>query len=314
MAVSLSRHFTASFASTTGLIVLTVSLLCGAAQAADPIDVELNSGRRLSGQIGSTSDQSNLHLRIGNSSLWIVQPIPWDRIQSAARNGEAVTIEDLRKEATRYQGLSDEELVPLPPLPKKELPPEELSTPQRVNPFANRSGSLKVSAINVSGVIANWDADVEPDGVIVNVRPLDQQGAIIPAAGTLQLVLVGTRRGRRSFHASEMTRADDVSQIGRWTRKLRMQDIGPRGAFIKLPFGATHPDFDPAVGDIGLIHARLAVPGVGVFEDARDNVLIRSPGFTRDAFERGAGQRFLPFEQTGRGVGRGSLTYPSIRP
>jgi hypothetical protein len=308
------RLLCSSLTSTTCLVVLTVSALCCSARAADTIEVELNSGRRLSGLIGSTSNQSTLNLRIGNSSLWIVQPIPWDRIQSATRNGDSLTMDQLHKEADRLSGLSEGDLLPLPPPPAKEPQLVEPHTPQSVAVAATEFSPPKVFAINVTAVVANWDADVEPDGVIVNIRPLDQQGAIVPTSGSLQLVLAGTRRGRRSFHASELYNSNEVSLIGRWTRRLRMQDIGPNGAFFKLPFGAIDANFDPAVGDMGLIHARLAVAGMGVFQDAHDNILLRTPGFNRDALELSTGQRFLPFEQTGRGTRRAPSTYPSIRP
>ena len=148
--------------------------------------------------------------------------------------------------------------------------------------------------------IANWDADVETDGLVVEVAPLDAYGTLVPASGTLEVELFAPQR--RVFHHAPLSGGDTLELVERWTRALNAVDFGPRGVQVRLPYGAIHPELRPdwMASWYGLVHVRLTIPGHGVFEDSRDGVRIRPWAPNRDHLEMNTGRRFLPTERLGR--------------
>ena len=72
------------------------------------------------------------------------------------------------------------------------------------------------------------------------------------------------------------------------------------GIVLKLPFQATHPEFDSDVWSHGFVHLRLVVPGQGVFEDSVDGVRIRQFAPIRDWMQLSTGHRHFANERTGR--------------
>jgi hypothetical protein len=70
---------------------------------------------------------------------------------------------------------------------------------------------------------------------------------------------------------------------------------------VKLPFQATHPEFDTDWFASGLVRIRFVVPGEGTFEESLDGIRTRPFSPLRDAMQRETGRRFLPSERTGRG-------------
>ena len=83
---------------------------------------------------------------------------------------------------------------------------------------------------------------------------------------------------------------------------LTPQDLTPRGYAFRLPFQAIHPEFNLQVGSVGLVHARLAVPGTGVFEATTNTISVRPVNPIRDRLQVQQGSRFLPTERTGQSV------------
>ena len=142
--------------------------------------------------------------------------------------------------------------------------------------------------------MANWDGDVEADGLLVHVYPLDDSGGVVPARGTLRFELIGQR--------------DDVfgppqpfTTLGQWSQQMRVEDFGPRGAVYRLPFQGVHPEFDLTVAPYGALHARLSVPGQGTFETTESLLRIRPYSAVRDELQLSTGRRFFPQERTGDG-------------
>jgi hypothetical protein len=157
--------------------------------------------------------------------------------------------------------------------------------------MGGKSIAARVRSVSLHAMPANWDADVELDGLAVAVFPLDEHGQTTAVAGSLELSLIG-----------EMPpgyRGDRNPQLGHWRLQLRPDDFGWRGGVFRLPFQAAHPEFDTELGACGAVHARLSVPGQGTFETTVTMRIRPASGF-RDRLQQSAGVRFLPGELHGR--------------
>jgi hypothetical protein len=148
--------------------------------------------------------------------------------------------------------------------------------------------------VRIDAYVANWDQDVEVDGLVVHVFPLDCDGLVTPVDGTLNVTLVGQQLGA-------VRDREPFPHLGQWTRAVCLEDFGPAGAVYRLPFQAVHPEFDLRVSSGALAHARLIVPGSGTFEDSQATLRIRPYSAFRDHLQQRRGTRFLPVERTGRG-------------
>lgn len=119
-------------------------------------------------------------------------------------------------------------------------------------------------------------------------------GNLVPVSGTLEVELIGERRGPAMI-------TQDFPLLARWVQQVRPEDLGPSGAVYPLAFQAIHPEFNRDVGSQGLVHARLSVPGQGTFEATASMVRIRPCSSLRDHLQQLQGSRFSPYERTERG-------------
>jgi len=271
--------------------------LAGHTAGAVPVTVDLASGRSFTAAIELTDDAEHLWLRWQKGRAVLLRPVRWERVVRAEVAGESVDRDELRRLVERIRaetpfepepGAKDRVFVmrgssratgvaPAPP-PPAEPPP------------LRRVRSLKVDA-----VAANWDDDVETDGLSLHVSPLDAQGRLIPVRGGLEVELIGqpARLAPRE--------GPPFKRLGYWTRRLRPQDFGPYEATVRLPFGRVHPEFDAGAAPSGAVHVRLSVPGQGTFESTADMVRTRPYSAVRDRLEQTTGHRFFPSERTGDG-------------
>jgi hypothetical protein len=225
------------------------------------------------------------------------RPIQWDRVVQVHVADQDLSGEEFRQivEAVKSDAPAPKET---PPAQKKIV--IEGSTRSGGFLSVTRSAPHKPSArprvrsLAVEAAVANWDADVEVDGLLVHVYPLDGTGAVIPVRGMLQFDLTGQRDG-------VFRRWQSFTTLGRWSRRVRLEDFGPRGAVYKLPFQGVHPEFDLKVAPRGALHARLSVAGQGTVETTESMVRIRPYSSVRDWWQLSTGRRFFPQERTGRG-------------
>ena len=261
------------------------------------ISIEVASGRTFGGQLDARTDAARLWLRSGRGAAVLLRPIQWDRVVQVHVAGQDLSGEEFQQIVNKVK--------PEAPAPKQTAARQNeivikgsarsggfLSvtvTPPRKPPARPRVRSLAIEA-----AVANWDADVEVDGLLVYVYPLDGTGAVVPARGMLQFDLTGQRD--RVFR-----RWQPFATLGRWSRQVRVEDFGPRGAVYRLPFQGVHPEFDLMVAPRGALHARLSVPGQGTFETTESMLRIRPYSAVRDELQLSTGRRFFPEERTGRG-------------
>lgn len=160
----------------------------------------------------------------------------------------------------------------------------------------------RVASLWIDAWVANWDSDVEVDGLIVEVQPIDADGWLVPVRGTLVANLIGIEDGI-------VRRKDPFVRMGRWSKSVEPEDFGGYGSLAagparyKLPFRSFHPEFDLALKSKAALNVRLSVPGHGVFEATESSVRIRPHSQIRDMRQQLRGARFFPLERTGRSGG-----------
>jgi hypothetical protein len=293
---------------------LWISLLCGlfvlgagrsnppaaAWAAAEPpgresaVTVRLASGRTFTAELDPRTDANRLWLRWQRGKAAVLRPIHWERVVTAEVGGDELSGEALRRMVERVRQEDPFREEPPPPArvivvkASAEREPPETPAPQRV------AQTPRVHSLAIDATVANWDVDVEVDGLLLSVYPLDAAGRVVPARGTLQVDLTGWRTG-------VVKRPQPFFNVGRWTRRVKPEDFGAGEATYRLGFGAVHPEFDRKLAPRGALHARLSVPGQGSFEATASSVRIRPYSAVRDELEQATGRRFFPHERVGDG-------------
>lgn len=283
--------------------ILTLALLLALttpswAQTPIVVSVELQNGRRYEGVIDAQSTPQQLVLRIERGAAFLCRPIPWKEIHSAQLGKQPIEVAELLKtypaRATAAKPWAERSKAN----PEPNSPSDRPATkrPAEVKP---PMPPTKVISIACDALLANWDADVETDGLVIHLQPMDAWQQLIAATGTLEVEMY-TLQARTFQHASQ-SRGRSVEPFLRWTQAVNLNAYSARGAYVQLPFQAAHPEFDDSLGAYGLVHIKFSVPGSGVFEQTIDGVRIRPWSPIRDYLQMDTGYRFLPHEGTGRG-------------
>ena len=278
----------------------------------DTVTVDLLSGRTFTARVDSKTSATELWLCFERGAATIFRPIAWDRVVRARVGGRIVSGGELRqmvpslvrgppvrssdRQGIRIREAEEADAVELKERPQVSIRRQPSGTPVGATQGASAAAenARRVRSLAIDATVANWDADVEVDGLLVHVYPLDGYGQVVPVRGTLHVDLrapryPGTPRSGRFY------------ELGRWTEVLQTLDFTAAGAVFRLPFRAVHPEFDLDVATYGAIHARLDVPGAGTFETTASTVRIRPFSPLRDQLQQTAGHRFFPDERTGRG-------------
>ncbi|MFH1267499.1 MAG: hypothetical protein ABIK89_17385 [Planctomycetota bacterium] len=259
------------------------------------VTVEVASGRSFTGWVDPRTDEAELWLRWSRGTMAILRPIDWERVVKAQIGGDTVPgVELFNAVAPKKEIVPVGESVeaPRPKVLRVHSAGSAAPRPTKTPRSAPRSEAVaatgaggraapRVRSLEIDAWVANWDGDVEVDGLVVEVRPLDANGAVVPVHGTLAVNLIGCR-------------------LGRWTRLVRPTEFGLLGAKYRFPFQAVHPEFDLELAPYAAVHARLSVPGRGVFETTESDVRIRPYSAARDHLQYATDQRFFPLERTGR--------------
>lgn len=249
------------------------------------VEVLLADGRTFSGQLDPQTGDRALWLRSAYGRALVRRPVAWDRIAGVTVDGRRWTAADFRPVALNFVASAS---AP-PPQPGRPYDSRPIAEPL---PAPQPAAAPRIVAITVDAWIANWDADVEADGLVLAVTALDHHGRPVDIAGTLAVELIGARGGA-------YRRGDSFPTLGRWTIAVGPQ---PGGAAVhRLPFQAVHPDFDLDILPHGLVHSRLTVPGHGVFEATTSPVRLRAFNPIRDRLQQTSSARFFPQERTSVG-------------
>lgn len=295
------------------VLIAACAIFAPESSSASEVTVSLRSGRSFTGTIDRTSDDRNLRLRFGSEVTKIVRSINWNSVVAAKVEGRDVTATELKQLAAKEREKSTgADAAPTPQLVRPAISrsrPTNSDAASATRPAggvqlwrvpgraaATNSPAAVVRSISLDAYPANWDADVDVDGLLVSVTALDDFGRAVPVDGTLEVELIGET-------LPPYTRGEAFPVLGRWSRQLTSNDSAAVGGTYRerLPFQAAHPDYQLYFPRYSLVHVRLVVPGQGTFEASLDGLSMR--GFTpvRDRLQAASGARLLPNEQSGRG-------------
>lgn len=287
---ALSFSFQHSARSLAWPLALSTALACVRVTAAEPIQVELKSGRSFTALVDSHSSEETLWLRFGKPGAYLYRPVAWHQISRGEYQGKHLAIPELRALVPEI-ATKGRPHPPAEPAPKVSFP-----TPKERSRIAAERARLV--SVQFEAFLANWDGDVEADGIIVRLFPLADDGQLALVGGTLDVDLVTVRR--RDFNQVPDGRGRTFDSIARWNVAVSPADIGASGAVLRLPFQAVQPEFDTITAPYGLVHLRYSAAGHGVFEASQDVVRIRPFAPLRDALQQSGESRFLNLERRGR--------------
>lgn len=285
----------------TRLVVACALVVVWASSAgAEPITVSVKSGRSFTAELDVRSNADKLWLRFSKESMSILRPIEWPSITEIRRGDQPLSIEQVRTAAIAAN-------AELPPQPKAPIAKRAVEGGPRRGSFQTwniRPAAAEeplparspVRSIGFDAYLANWDADVEADGLYLSLSALDGTGLMTAVDGTLEVELIGDRR-------PPLTRGNAFPVLARWSRQVTAAEMENSGGYYRarLEFQALDPEYNLWINTHALVHVRFSVPGDGAFEASVDGVRMR--GFTpvRDRAQAAFGTRFLPTEQSGRG-------------
>ncbi|HVW39581.1 MAG TPA: hypothetical protein VHB99_19820 [Pirellulales bacterium] len=265
----------------------------------EEIVVRLTSGRTFTAAVDDRTDGSRLWLRFDRGGISILRPVAWQTIERAWHGQRALSAPELQLEVDQLRSIR-EKPEPVEPVAEPSPSREDSSVPaiQREQPLTNELYHVDVvRSIAIDASIARWTGGVESDGVLLRVLPLDADGNVVAASGTLEVDLFGDRYG-------SPTRGQDYRLLGHWTSRLEADQVTLEGAAFRLPFQAVSPDFANDLGPYAVVHVRLTAPGHGTFDASTNPIRLRSYNGVRDRLQQVEGTRFFPGERTNRGRSR----------
>ncbi|QDU81901.1 hypothetical protein Pla110_36520 [Polystyrenella longa] len=296
------------------VVLTTERTLCAEEVASPLVEVTTSNGREIRGLVDSRTNGAELVLTVTSTDIQVNSHLPWSSISSIRLGGHTLTLEELKAELPAIQSdfnmrpafggwtsegihisqisaIEDGYLQPFPVEPAVGFYPP---TPEY------RQDVPRVASLNITARVANWDRDPERDGLLVEVQPLSATGEIIPVTGQLECELIIQHKTWRGGEYIE--RLDSrFSVLDRWTDPVKADQFYSlgivQGTVIQLPYRVRHPEARLNIDSDALLHARLKVPGQGVFEASYAIVRLRPYSSIRDDYQQYRGQRYFPQER-----------------
>lgn len=268
------------------VLMLVATLTAPLVQADEPtsVRVEIHDGRAFTGKVDDRSTVERLWLRNQCGGAVLTRPITWSAIRAVTAGEQSWSADDFRKQHQTWAT----------PAPTHDCDGPAPAPGPRFSATPTPTPAPRVVAIQIDAQLANWDADVEHDGVFVTLIPFDANGAVVAVDGTLELDLIGEGPGTTG-------RLSTFPSLGRWVKNIRADEITVNGTRVRIEFLAAHPEFDLRLSPYGMIHARFVVAGHGTFEATTDLTTLRPFNPMRDRLQQQTQQRFFSHEQTGIG-------------
>jgi hypothetical protein len=276
---------------------------CAAAESPSLV-VEMANGRVFAGRLDAHTTRQTLVILSGTQGMYLRRQIEWSQAKRIRVDGQPMTAAEVLARFGNEGWPRHVEELPVPsvtPSPPAPMPPGP-SRPIDADPDDEEPGEpspLPVASLAIEASVGKWQMGAENDGVLVRIFPMDLYGNIVAVDGILEVEIIGER--------GTQTQTEPFPELARWTFQVRGQDITARGATYRVPFQALHPEFDLKLGSTGAVHARLSVPGQGMFDDTATMVWLRPLSTTRDRLQHQTGGRFFPTERTNRGMNDSGL-------
>jgi hypothetical protein len=297
-----SSHFNSPCWLLAGAVLLACFGLGGMARSETTkvVEVELQSGRLFQAFVDPRTDEVNLWLRFSRSTygeLTILRPVRWDAVRAIRRDGEEILPADYRRVTEDLKNKTPRTVFPASAKSASSTAPILCSSIETCLPpplvIPAETVPLVVTHFDIDAMLANWDSDVEVDGIELHIFPRTAEGVVVPVSGSIEAKLLARV-------ANPADPGQVFPQIGRWVEAIGPERFGPGGAVFRLSFQAVHPDFDLHLGPQGVLHVRLVAPGHGTFETSTADLRIRPYSSMRDRLQHRENRRFFSVERTGR--------------
>lgn len=255
--------------------------------AAESVTAILRDGRSVKGVIDIRTDAHHLWLRRTLDGFDLASGFAWTEVLAGR-------IEDRELDANQLQRWAEENKKPGRPF-SQVARAQSSNLPSGVQPSAKRA---RPKTLVIQAQLAQWDKDAQSDGLRIAVSPLDAHGQLVPVDGHVEFTLVVEHE--RIDGGQRFIKGPVFPEGERFSFVVSRQDFADGAAFYELAFSKIHPDFDPNIASQALVHARLSVPTVGVFEASDAQVCLRELSCFRDQLQYYTPGRYLPLESTGQ--------------
>lgn len=149
--------------------------------------------------------------------------------------------------------------------------------------------SGKVKSLRIETRLEYGNREAAPSGLRVLVFPLDTRGDVVPVTGRVEFTLVGEREHNAGGDRHGFP--PDFPVLEQQSSRVRRADFAGGPASYELRFTRFDPEASPDLVPLGLLKARLSVPGQGIFEAADANAQLREFSRFRDQLEYYRGGR-----------------------
>lgn len=256
----------------------------------EPVTVYLADGRVVTGTVDAKTDAQHLWLRRTAEQFDLVSGYRWELVLEGRTQERTLDHAQLQV-WTASRKLPGRRFAEIAPKPSGEFQMVSATTPA-APPLP------PVKTLVVDAELAQWDKDAQTEGLRIMVCPLDAYGNIVPVEGHIEFTLVVQRERVRpgKGYAGEPRFVEG----DRLTFPVRREHFSAGPAFYELPFDRWHPDYEVTLANQGLLHARLSVPGQGVFEASDAQVCLRELSRFRDQLQYYTPGRYLPVENPSR--------------
>jgi hypothetical protein len=280
--------------------MLSIALSAALAPAAEDAVIELQDGRVVQGQIDEATDETRLWLRREAAGVQVTSGFAWGQIRLVQSGQQSYRGCDFQAvaQSTKTPGKLYRELdVAIEGGPKQSpalLPAAHQSSANVGERLRLSAAERRVKTLYIEAYLAQWDGDPQADGLRVFVYPLAADGELVPVNGQIDLYLLGEVERASGVVASPQM--PQFRELERQSATVRSGDFKRGAAVIELPFRQFHPDVYFDVARQAVVHARLGVPGQGLFLASDANVQLRGFSRIRDELQMQTRQRFFPTE------------------
>jgi hypothetical protein len=273
--------------------LVVIGLASAPCWAGEPITVRLRDGRQIHGLVDHLTDAQQLWLRREDQGAEVASGFAWHDVTQVVHNGQTYTPAAFQAIAPELKSPGRKFVELWPP----DAPRMDAEVVRETTTLSHLVGPVR--ALVIEAQLAQWDDDAQTDGLRVMVAPLDARGQLVAVDGQIHFTLVAQVEWTAGGHHGPLV--PKFRELERVSRIVRREHFAQGPAVYDLPFSQVHPDFDLSLSAKALVHARLGVPGRGVFEASDANVLLREYSRFRDQLQYFTPRRYLPLESGGQG-------------
>jgi len=258
---------------------------------AETITVQRLDDSKISGQIDAETDADFLCIRQTEPGLALIRSITWDQIKNLQRDGEELTPDQFRELIGELASEIPVQFFERPTSAVTEKIPEPSGRHQALS--GQTGQNRRLNSLHASAWLANWDRDVEPDGLEVELIPHDADGQPLALDGVVRLRLTGWQpdtydpMGTRAFPELALT-----------TVRIRSEDFHSHSTRVRIPFRELNPEHDVQLLAYGQLHVEFNANHLGLVA-ASISVRVRAFNPLRDRLQLKTGSRFFTEERTG---------------